>query len=212
MYKKYIQYITRVPFSVIFLIFRCKGSVCLARSSFLKDWTGGSWRGPSVLQIFNWLRCILRCCHPLTSTAPCAGQNGTGVPSAPFTAIYPRQQQHTDICKLYATKWQTLPLFWNCVCKSYIFTCRLLLFCVLEICCIGFFLLLKDEKVKFSVCWKNVSHWKCSEVKSSEISFFYYFSILCLYLWGAFLRVRGRNQKSWKGYDINSPCLMTLHF
>lgn len=40
------------------------------------------------------------------------------------------------ICKFYATKWQNVSLFWNRVCKIYIFTCRLLLFCVL-ICCIG---------------------------------------------------------------------------
>lgn len=31
-----------------FLIFCCK-SVCLGRNYFLKDWTGRSWRGPSVL-------------------------------------------------------------------------------------------------------------------------------------------------------------------
>lgn len=120
-----------------FLIFCCKEVFAWGGITFSK--TELTEVGEATQYFQQTLLCspLLPRQHPLTSTAPCPGQNGTRVPSAPLTAIHPRQQ-HTDICKLYATKWQTLPLFWNCVCKSYIFTCRLLLFCVLEICCMVF--------------------------------------------------------------------------
>lgn len=192
MYKNiYTIYKEGAIFCYFFFIFCCKGVLGEELFSQRLNWQKLA-RPLSVINFQLTLLCylLLPWHHSLTSTAPCAGQNGTGVPSAPFTAIYPRQQ-HTDICKLYATKWQTLPLFWNCVCKSYIFTCRLLLFCVLEICCIGFFV--KRWKSKIQCVLKNVSHWKCSEVKSSESFFFPHY---VYYLWGTILRVRGRNQKS----------------
>lgn len=171
MYKKYIRYIRRVPFSVTFFISVAKK--CFhGEESFSQRLNWQKLARPLSVQSFQLtLLCslLLPWQHPQTSMAPCAGQNGMEVPSAPFTAIYPRQQL-TDVCKLYATKWQTLPLFWNCVCKSYIFTCRLLLFCVLEICCIGFFV--KRWKSKIQCVLKNVSHWKCSEVKVLNHFFF----------------------------------------
>lgn len=89
-------------------------------------------------------------------------------------SIQGNNNNNTDVCKLYATKWQTLPLFWNCVCKSYIFTCRLLLFCVLEICCIGFFV--KRWKSKNSVCVEKMCHIEnVVRSKSSEIIFVFVF-------------------------------------
>lgn len=154
MYKKYIHYIRRVPFSVIFL-FSVAKKCLLGEELFSQRLNWQKLARPLSVINFQltllWSPLLPRQ-HPLTSMAPCAGQNGTGVPSAPFTAIYPRQQ-HTDVCKLYATKRQTLPLFWNCVCKSYIFTCRLLLFCVLEICCMVF--LLKRWKSKIQCVLKR---------------------------------------------------------
>lgn len=154
MYKKYIHYIRRVPFFVIFL-FSVAKKCLLGEELFSQRLNWQKLARPLSVINFQltllWSPLLPRQ-HPLTSTAPCAGQNGTGVPSAPFTAIYPRQQ-HTDVCKLYATKRQTLPLFWNCVCKSYIFTCRLLLFCVLEICCMVF--LLKRWKSKIQCVLKR---------------------------------------------------------
>lgn len=186
--KKYIQYITRVPFSVIFFIFRCNGAFARGRRSyFLKDWTGRSWRGPSVLWNFpTELRCILCCCHDNalpTSTAPCAGQK-MGPEFHQLHSLLSIQgnnnNNNTDVCKLYATKWQTLPLFWNCVCKSYIFTCRLLLFCVLEICCIGFFV--KRWKSKNSVCVEKMCHIEnVVRSKSSEIIFVLFLFFLLLF-------------------------------
>lgn len=65
MYKKYIQYIRRVPFTVTFL-FLLQRSLFMWRNHFLKDWNGRSWRGPSVFKVFNWLCCVLCCCHDNT--------------------------------------------------------------------------------------------------------------------------------------------------
>lgn len=192
MYKKYIRYIRRVPFSVIFLFSVAKE--CLLGEELFSlrlNWQKLA-RPLSVINFqLTLLLSLLLPQRPLTSTTPCAGQNGTGVPSALFTAIYPRQQ-HTDVCKLYATKWQTLPLFWNCVCKSYIFTCRLLLFCVLGLCCIGFFV--KRWKSKIQYVLKKMCH--IENVVRSKVLNHFFFSTLCLYLWGTFLMVHGRNQKS----------------
>lgn len=61
------------------------------------------------------------------------------------------------------------------------------------------------------MCWKNVSHWKCSEVKSSK-SFF--FSALCLLSVGNIFEGLGEESEILKDiwYLFNSPCLMTLPF
>lgn len=148
--KKYIRYIRRgAIFSVIFFLLFSRG-VFAWGLIFSKIELADVGKALQCYEMFNWLCCVLCCCHNNTLWLvrhPAQDKNGTGASSAPFTALYPRQQ-HTDVCKLYATKWQTLPLFWNCVCKSYIFTCRLLLFCVLEICCIGFFVKIWKSKIQ----------------------------------------------------------------
>lgn len=138
----------RVPFSVILCVLLGGEEVFSQRLN----------RRKLARKIFDWLCCVLRCCHDnilLTSTAPCAGQNWSGAPTAPSTAMYPRQRHtHETFVNCMQQNGEPLPLFWNCVCKSYIFTCRLLLLCVLEICCISFFVKRWKSK-KFSVCWKK---------------------------------------------------------
>lgn len=52
---KYITYIKRVPFSVVFPIFVGSG-----RNYFLTDWTGRRREGPSVFTTFQ--RTLSRCC------------------------------------------------------------------------------------------------------------------------------------------------------
>lgn len=81
---KYIHYIKRVPFSVVFLFLLAWEGIIFTQTELAEVAGGPSARPVSP----HWLCC----CHgnpppPLTSTAASAGRNGTGVPSAPFTAL-----------------------------------------------------------------------------------------------------------------------------
>lgn len=170
------------------------------RNYFLTDWTGGSCPGPSVLRIFLWL-----CCAAVVATTTPSDKYGTqcrtkmGPEFHQLHSLLPKATTQTFVNCMQQKK-QTLPLFWNCVCKSYIFTCRLLLFCVLEICCMGWFFVdwffFGKKMKKWNSCvLKKVSHWKCSEVKISKLLFSYYFFFFFwtfCYLWETLLIVHVR--------------------
>lgn len=112
---KYIQYIKRAPFSVVFLF-----SLAWEGIIFSQTEPAEAVEAPQCYEFssdFVALPLLPRR-RPLTSTAPSAGQNGTGVPSAPSTAI---QGDNTDLCKLYATKKSKLYHYFKIVYVKVIF-------------------------------------------------------------------------------------------
>lgn len=84
-----------------------------------------------------------------------------------------------------------------------------------------FVFLVKRWKSEIHVCWKKVSHWKCSEVKISKLLFSYYFFGTFCYLWETLLIVPVRNPTSQKNpvilhaswrYPFNWLCSSLLFY
>lgn len=103
---KYIQYIKRAPLSVVFLFLLSREGIIFSQTE-LAD----AVEAPQCYEFSTDFVALppLPRQHPLTSTAPSAGQNGTGVPSAPLTALHGSHTQTFVNCM--QQKKQTLPLF-----------------------------------------------------------------------------------------------------
>lgn len=77
MYKKIYTIYNEGAVFCYFFIFRCKGVFAWGWVIFSKTELAEVGEAPQCYKIFNWLCCILCCCHDSTlwlSMAPCAGQ------------------------------------------------------------------------------------------------------------------------------------------